>query len=186
MARYICDEKYENVIQELGRRGWELATEDQERDRQSMDCQLIWKNLTKIKFSVILNRFVNHFRGSSQLSNKVWRITGHPPLLLLLSSPSHTLRIMSIPHPIFSIQLHGVQPINILPLSSVTSFPPLSSLDLFQVRSRMRISGISLSISPEVNLSTRLPPPFPSIAALAISSPNMKSGLILTVPEISK
>jgi hypothetical protein len=74
MARFLCDEKYENVIVELGRRGWELTTEELERGKQqdtSADCRLIWKNLTKIKFPMVFDRFVNHFRGSSQLSNKV-------------------------------------------------------------------------------------------------------------------
>ena len=124
MASFICDEKYENVIQELGRRGWELTTEELEKGKQPMDCQLIWKNLTKIKFSIIFHRFVNHFRGSSQLSNKVLSVTDPLSLsVLLLSSPSHTLRIMSIVHPIFSIQLLGVLPINILPLWSVWLVP---------------------------------------------------------------
>jgi hypothetical protein len=81
MAQFICDEKYENVISELARRGWELIKESMDQGKQqcsTADCRLIWKNLTKVKFPMVFDRYVNHFRGSSQLSNKV----SHTRLLL--------------------------------------------------------------------------------------------------------
>ena len=65
---FVCDLKYENVIEELVRRGWFLSSEDS--NRNTSQIQLIWKNLTKIKFQQVWNRFVNHFKGSSHLSNK--------------------------------------------------------------------------------------------------------------------
>jgi hypothetical protein len=70
--KFLCDEKYENVIQELQARGWSLVTTADDRAQQvPTDCKLIWKNLTKIKFQSVFDRYVNHFRGSSQMSNKV-------------------------------------------------------------------------------------------------------------------
>jgi hypothetical protein len=76
MARFLCDEKYRNVIDELQERGWSLVTATGTEGEKSgeqipKDCQLIWKNLTKTKFQSIFDRYVNHFRGSSQMSNKV-------------------------------------------------------------------------------------------------------------------
>lgn len=70
---FICDEKYENVIKELNRRGCLQVFETIENNNKiiPLNCKLIWKNLTKIKFQSIINRFVNHFKGSSHLSNKV-------------------------------------------------------------------------------------------------------------------
>lgn len=99
MMKFVCDEKYENIILELNRRGWVRVLDDQEiceenvkgdqeeEDKMKMskqrklfnsshqiipkDCMLIWKNLTKIKFASVFDRYVNHFRGSSHMSNKV-------------------------------------------------------------------------------------------------------------------
>ncbi len=134
MKRFVCDEKYENIIQELERRGWTRVLEEDRDKQQSVNplspslpssplpslispptipfssslsssesilksdpavsnsrdplesgvissalsigssvskYDLLWKNLTKIKFQTIFNRYVNHFKGSSHLSNKV-------------------------------------------------------------------------------------------------------------------
>ena len=69
---YRCDSKYGNIIAELSSRGWVRENCDgDERTPISSQCNLLWLNLSQIKFAVVFDRFVNHFRGSQHLSNKV-------------------------------------------------------------------------------------------------------------------
>lgn len=68
--QYCCDSKYENIIFELGRRGWSLLPES---DSVPSTCSLLWKNLSKIGWGGIFDRYVNHIRGSQHMSNKVRR-----------------------------------------------------------------------------------------------------------------
>jgi hypothetical protein len=72
---FQCDEKYENYIEELKSRGWELEASDPGLPVPS-SCSFICKNLSKLKFATVFDRHVNHLRGSQHLSNKAF-LTSH-------------------------------------------------------------------------------------------------------------
>lgn len=82
---FLCDEKYQNVIEELVRRGWRrLAPGD---DSIPLNCQLVWKKLSKTRFPCVFGRYVNHIKGIHHLSNKSY-------LVYHLGHSAHALRMM--------------------------------------------------------------------------------------------
>lgn len=68
ISHFYCDTKYDNVIVELTKRGWVPLTES---EVLPLSCQLIWNNMNKIVWPAVINRYVNHIRGSHHMSNKV-------------------------------------------------------------------------------------------------------------------
>jgi hypothetical protein len=76
---FICDDKFTQVIVEMGKRGWRRhQIEDSGRPGGGgavlppRDCELIWRNLASTHFQSVFGRCVNHFRGSNHLSNKAF------------------------------------------------------------------------------------------------------------------
>lgn len=67
-SEYWCDKKYENIIIELEKRRWKLLCDC---DTIPSSCHLLWKNLSKIDWGSVFDRFVNHVKGSQHMSNKV-------------------------------------------------------------------------------------------------------------------
>ena len=68
---FQCDEKYQNYVEELQSRGWELDNPADADVPIPSTCNFICKNLSKLKFAIVFDRHVNHLRGSQHLSNKV-------------------------------------------------------------------------------------------------------------------
>ena len=66
---FICDDKFEEVIKDMTRRGWRRHATT---GMLSSDCELIWRNLASTHFQSVFGRHVNHFRGSQHLSNKAF------------------------------------------------------------------------------------------------------------------
>jgi hypothetical protein len=99
VMEFICDEKYQNIIEELEKRGWRLSTSN-DLDANAYiprDCNLIWKNLSKTRFPAVLGRFVNHIKGIHHLSNKsylVYHLRGAG--LLHLTPPTWSSSCQSI------------------------------------------------------------------------------------------
>lgn len=70
---FICDERYQNVIEELEKRNWVLIT-PADANTIPLRCQLIWKKLSMTKFPAVLGRYVNHLKGIHHLSNKSYLV----------------------------------------------------------------------------------------------------------------
>mmetsp|Transcript_20122 Transcript_20122/g.33903 ORF Transcript_20122/g.33903 Transcript_20122/m.33903 type:complete len:597 (-) Transcript_20122:243-2033(-) len=86
---YICDDKYQNIIEELDRRQWKLLPSTD--SAVPRECALMWKNLSKTKFPAVLGRYVNHIKGIHHLSNKsylVYHLSGGSVLARRLLPPS--------------------------------------------------------------------------------------------------
>ena len=100
---FFSDDKYQNIINELESRGWvrvyhtqfASATETSTDEHCSVgsiekkshnnhiltnipiipsQCSFMWLNLSQVKFPSVFDRFVNHFRGSQNMSNKVYML----------------------------------------------------------------------------------------------------------------
>jgi hypothetical protein len=66
---YVCDDKFENVVNEMSKRRWHQVGTDEEIPPT---CKLLWRNLANINFKSAIGRCVNHFRGSQHMSNKAF------------------------------------------------------------------------------------------------------------------
>lgn len=69
MSKFWCDDKFQNVIDSLIKRGW---NRDNGINMPSPECKFIWKNLAGLKFGMIFSRLVNHLKGTQHLSNKAF------------------------------------------------------------------------------------------------------------------
>jgi len=76
---FLCDDKFTQVIVEMGKRGWRRHQIEESGKPGSggaalppQDCELIWRNLASTHFQSVFGRRVNHFRGSNHLSNKAF------------------------------------------------------------------------------------------------------------------
>lgn len=93
--KFICDDKYPNVIAELEKRGWQRLPSSNGKIIPG-DCQLIWRNLSKTPFSAILGRYVNHLKGVQNLSNKSYLVYHMRPHNCHLMPPSWSSSFESI------------------------------------------------------------------------------------------
>lgn len=66
-STFICDDKFEVIVNALTTRGWIRCFD---YDIIPSTCKLIFRNLSNIKFPAVFDRYVNHMRNSQHLSNK--------------------------------------------------------------------------------------------------------------------
>ena len=68
---FCVEDKFECITKALCKRGW-VKYLSGEGDKAVIAASFIFRNLKLIQFNAICGRFVNHFRGAQNLSNKAF------------------------------------------------------------------------------------------------------------------